>query len=74
MIRIFALTDAGARLGERLKAMLLNHDPDCLVSFELKPQLTWTAASRSSGKTSTPLFCATSRRTALGSGSDSDSD
>lgn len=38
MIRIFALTDAGARLGERLKAMLLNHDPDCLVSFELKPQ------------------------------------
>jgi cobalt-precorrin 5A hydrolase len=38
VIRIFALTDAGARLGERLKALLLAQGPDTEVSFELKPQ------------------------------------
>lgn len=38
MIRIFALTDAGARLGKRLKTLLLTKDPHTLVSFELKPQ------------------------------------
>ena len=38
MIRIFALTDAGARLGKRLKTLLLTKDPHILVSFELKPQ------------------------------------
>ena len=38
MIRIFALTDAGARLGERLKVLLLAKDSNASVSFELKPQ------------------------------------
>ena len=38
MIRIFALTDAGARLGVRLKALLLAQDLNTEVSFELKPQ------------------------------------
>ena len=38
MIRIFALTDAGASLGVRLKALLLAQNPDAAVSFELKPQ------------------------------------
>jgi len=38
VIRIFALTDAGARLGERLKALLLAEDSSTSVSFELKPQ------------------------------------
>ena len=38
MIRIFALTKAGALLGERLKILLLAKDPNALVSFELKPQ------------------------------------
>jgi cobalt-precorrin 5A hydrolase len=38
VIRIFALTDAGARLGVRLKALLLAQDSDTAVSFELKPQ------------------------------------
>lgn len=38
MIRIFALTDAGARLGERLKALMLAKDAHTPVSFELKPQ------------------------------------
>jgi cobalt-precorrin 5A hydrolase len=38
VIRIFALTDAGAHLGERLKALLLAQEPDAEVTFELKPQ------------------------------------
>jgi cobalt-precorrin 5A hydrolase len=38
VIRIFALTDAGARLGVRLKALLLAQDLNTEVSFELKPQ------------------------------------
>lgn len=38
MIRIFALTDAGALLGERLKTLLLAQNPHSAVSFELKPQ------------------------------------
>ncbi len=39
VIQIFALTEAGARLGERLKALLVAQDADTPVSFELKPQL-----------------------------------
>ncbi|HCH31931.1 MAG TPA: cobalamin biosynthesis protein CbiG [Oceanospirillaceae bacterium] len=38
MIRIFALTEAGARLGERLKTLLLAQDSGAEVTFELKPQ------------------------------------
>jgi cobalamin biosynthesis protein CbiG len=38
MIRIFALTKAGALLGESLKLLLLANDTNALGSFELKPQ------------------------------------
>lgn len=38
MIRIFALTNAGAALGKHIKELLLAQDPHTPVTFELKPE------------------------------------
>ncbi|MDC9720054.1 MAG: cobalamin biosynthesis protein [Gammaproteobacteria bacterium] len=60
MIRIFALTDAGARLGERLKALLLCKDPQASITFELKPQpFAETVQTAFSHRERLILICAT---------------
>lgn len=60
MIRIFALTHAGAALGQHIKAALLEADATAQVTFELKPEpFTETVQTAFTNQERLILICAT---------------